>query len=188
MYKCLKWPIHKIDNYSLIPVRDIDKLFIMEWRNAQLDILRQEKLLTIQDQENYFSNTVLPLFSQPFPRQLLFSFLVNDLLIGYGGLVHIHWNDKRAEVSFLLDNKRAKDDRIYEKEFSIYLTLIKQIAFKDLEFNRLYTETFDIRPHHISVLEKNGFELEGRMKKHVIIGDVMYDSLIHGYLKEYENI
>ena len=75
--------------------------------------------------------------------------------------------------------------RIY---LPLFLVIIQQIAFESLKFNRIYTETFDMRPNHISILEKNGFKLEGRLRSHNNINGIFYDSLIHGVLKiEYEN-
>lgn len=186
-YDCLKSQVLYREEYSLVPIRDEDKYEIMNWRNAQMEVLRQNRLLTPEDQEQYFSKVVSQLFTVTNPPQLLFSFLLNGNLIGYGGLVYINWQDKRAEVSFLLDDKRAADKKLYKKEFSVYLGLIKQLAFIELDFNRIYTETFDIRDFHIGILEANGFLLEGKMKEHVLINGVYRDSLIHGYLKKYFN-
>jgi RimJ/RimL family protein N-acetyltransferase len=63
---------------------------------------------------------------------------------------------------------------------------MKKVAYSELNFSRLYTETFDIRSVHIKVLEKNNFLLEGRMKNHIYINNKFVDSLIHGNLKKYE--
>jgi hypothetical protein len=48
--------------YSLVPIRDEDKYDIMNWRNNQLDILRQETVLLIEQQEIYFKTVVDKLF------------------------------------------------------------------------------------------------------------------------------
>ena len=92
--------------YSLVPIRDEDKYDIMNWRNNQLDILRQETILSIEQQEHYFKTVVDKLFDIEEPKQLLFSFLENNKLIGYGGLVHIDWEIKTAEISFLTETSR----------------------------------------------------------------------------------
>ena len=88
----------------------------------------------------------------------------------------------KAEVSFLLCTYRVNDNELYRKEFSTFLNLIKQVAFKELQFRRLYSETFDIRPFHIKILEENGFKEEGRLKEHVLIRGKYYDSLLHGII------
>ena len=169
-------------NITLIPLRKVDLSLIKDWRNSQIHILRQSSPLTDQDQLNYYNNTILPAQSNPTPPIILFSILKDETLIGYGGLVHISWPDRRAEVSFLLDPSLAQNPETYDTLFSSFLTSIKPYAFHDLKLNRLYTETFDLRPHHISILEKNGFHREGCLKHHVIINDIPTDSLIHACL------
>ena len=70
--------------------------------------LRQTKKLTKKDQDLYFKDTIYKQFSQDKPEQILFSFLENDICIGYGGLVHINWKNKTAEISFLIDTNKEK--------------------------------------------------------------------------------
>ena len=88
--------------------------------------------------------------SETKPKNVLMSFLHNDQLIGYGGIVHISWQNLRAELSFLLDDKRCEDNEQYSKDFLTFLKLIKEMAFSDLGLHRLFTETFDKRKSHIS--------------------------------------
>ena len=146
-------------------------------------VLRQRVLLTIERQEKYFQEVIAPSFCETQPSQILFSYLSRGVLIGYGGLVHISWEDRRAEVSFLSDPARAADAKEYELDFSTYLAIIQTLAFKHLKFTRLFTETYDLRPQHVSILESSGFELEGRMKSHVWIDLKPVDSLIHGCVR-----
>lgn len=184
LYIALKNNEWMLDNYTVLPLREQDIYDIMHWRNSQVDVLRQEKKLTRTDQEAYFQKIVQPGFAQASPGMMLFSFLQNDSCIGYGGLTNMSWTHKRAELSFLLDTERVSNDAVYKKDFSAFITLMKSILFTDLQFNRLFTETFDIRPLHISILEENGFVLEGRMRQHVLIDGIKTDSLIHGFIKE----
>lgn len=188
MYKkILSQKIYEQGKYSLLPLRHEDILKIMQWRNDQIDILRQKKPLTTSDQENYFKNIVSPTFDEEEPKIILFSFLRDGECVGYGGLVYIDWEFQRAEVSFLVDSERVKDDLTYREDHLNFLELIKEVAFGDLGFNRLFTETYDNRPLHISDLEESGFKLEGRMREHVRIKEEYVDSLIHGTLRsEYD--
>ena len=184
MYNCLHSDSYNIGEYWLTSLRESDIYKIKEWRNEQIKILRQDQPLTDADQRNYYSEVIVPSFKNPFPKQFLFSFLKNQELIGYGGIVHIAWADKRGEISFLLSTDRSKDTNIYKNDFQFFLRLIKKVAFEDVRLNRIFTETFDIRPLHIRVLEESGFLLEGRMKQHVFIFDCFFDALIHGCLYE----
>ncbi len=93
-------------------------------------------------------------------------------------------SETRAEVSFLVSDSINQERTLYHKVFSEFISLIKEIAFIDLSLNRLFTETYNIRPFHISILEKNDFQLEGRMRSHIIINKKRVDSLIHSFLKE----
>jgi RimJ/RimL family protein N-acetyltransferase len=183
-YTCLTRNEFIYDHYKLVAVRKSDILLIKAWRNAQINVLRQKHILTDLDQKTYFRKNVFPYFKSQHPPQILFSYLQNNVLIGYGGLVHINWDDRRAEVSFLLDPGRIPYPRQYAEDFLSFLELIKNIAFAELHLNRIFTETFETRSRHIALLEKSGFQFEGRLKKHILLGDQYVDSAIHGYLKD----
>lgn len=187
-YICLPQTRFIFQAYQLVPIRKEDIYKIKEWRNAQMDILRQKSPLRDEDQARYYRGVIEPGFREANPRQILFSFLKGESCIGYGGLTNIDWETRRGEMSFLLDTDRITGESLYQYDFTAYLTLLKQVTFKTLEFHRLFTETYDIRPLHIGVLEKNGFRYEGRMKHHVFIDGRYVDSLLHGCLKGYENV
>ncbi|WP_201981854.1 GNAT family N-acetyltransferase [Hymenobacter rubidus] len=182
-YRPLSQAEYRWNNYQLIPIRYEDREPIRAWRNAQLQVLRQAEPLTAEQQDAYFQRVVLPLFEQEKPGQLLFSLLHNGELIAYGGLVHLSWPDLRAEVSFLVDPARAADAATYRQDFRAYLRLLGQVAFEGLKFNRLFTETYDIRPAHVAILEAAGFRLEGRLRQHIQLAPGTFaDSLMHGQL------
>ena len=183
-YNCLKQNKFQLNEYQLLPIRHEDILLIKNWRNAQIHKLRQLEPLTDEMQKKYFDEIVWPTFDMKQPPHVLFSYLCDDECIGYGGIVHISWQNFRAEVSFLLEPERAESNELCSRDFSVFLELIKQIAFEDIGLNRLFTETYDFRPIHISTLEECGFQLEGRMQQHVLLDGEYHDSLIHGLLKE----
>jgi len=149
-------------------------------------VLRQTEPITERQQTEYFSQHIWPTMTLRQPPNILMGFLQNDRLIGYGGLVHIAWEHRRAEISFLLDDIRAGDDARYAKDFLGFLYLIRQLAFEDLKFHRLFTETYALRTHHISVLENFGLRLEGVLRDHVHIGGDYVHSLIHGMIASNE--
>ena len=172
-------------NLLLRSISELDIELIRMWRNNQTEILRQKEKISKEKQEEYFRKYVWNEMNSLNPKQILLSIVSNDILIGYGGFVNISWQDKRAEMSFILSNEIAKNKTLYEKNFSEFIVLLQEIAFKNLNLNRIYTETYDIRPLHISILEKNKFKFEGRMKCHLIIDNKKVDSLLHGCLKNY---
>jgi RimJ/RimL family protein N-acetyltransferase len=184
-YICLPKNYYTFQEYSITSLREQDVLRIKEWRNDQIDVLRQKTMLTDEDQINYYHNVVLPSMQEKQPQIILFSFLLHEDCIGYGGLTNVEWMHKRAEISFLLATERIPDKMLYQKEFTIFLKSIKEIAFIELGLHRLFTETFAFRQFHINVLEANDFRLEGRLKDHVYINSRFVDSLIHGCLYHY---
>jgi RimJ/RimL family protein N-acetyltransferase len=183
-YACLKQSVISQGGYELVPLRRKDIFSVKHWRNAQMLYLRQQQLLSDEEQLRYYDSIVVPTFGQAEPKILLFSFLKAGELIGYGGPTNLDWVSRRAEVSFLLETGRAGNREIACQEFSIFLHLLKRVVFEDLGFNRLFSETYDLRPWLVEVLESRGFVFEGRMRQHVFKGGRFVDSLLHGCLRE----
>lgn len=149
----------------------------MKWRNEQIYHLRQDRPLTFEDQNNYFLNIVNKLFEQEKPKQILFSFLEKNVCIGYGGLVHINWVDRNAELSFILETKLENDYFAYY--LSIFLKLIERVAFLDLNLHKIYSYAFDIRPHLYPILESEGFDKDAILKEHCFFNGEFKDVVIH---------
>ena len=162
LFKCLNIQEFVKGSYKIVPIRFEDRFKIMEWRNEQIYHLRQKHPLTVEDQEKYFSNVVSQIFDKDQPNEVLFSLLENDICIGYGGLVHINWTEKNAEISFIMDTRLEKDS--FEFIWLIYLDLIERVAFSDLKFNKIYTYAFDLRTNLFKVLETSGFKLNNNLK------------------------
>src|SRR5687767_9766743 len=95
-YVCADVSVREED-YAIVAIRREDMLPIMEWRNAQLEVLRQKEPLTETRQLAYWENVVAPGFSQAEPTQILLTYFHRGHAIGYGGFVHISWPDRRAE-------------------------------------------------------------------------------------------
>jgi RimJ/RimL family protein N-acetyltransferase len=176
-YKALKKQNFFRKNYSIVPIRYEDRYLIMQWRNDQMYHLRQNVLLTKEQQDFYFNTVVASLFEQDQPLQLLFSFLEDNICIGYGGLVHINWTDKNAELSFIMDTKLEKDN--FQIHWINFIKLIEKVAFKEIKFNKIYTYAYDIRENLYAVIESCGFIKEGRLKKHRLHENKFIDVIIH---------
>lgn len=179
-YKILNKQIFEFDNYKIVPIRYEDRLDILKWRNEQIYHLRQNKPLTVEDQEKYFNTVVDALFNQDQPNQILFSYLEDDVCIGYGGLVHINWIDKNAEISFVMNTTLEVND--FQSNWINYLKLIEKVAFEDLKFHKIFTFAFDLRPHLYHPIEIAGFSKEAVLKEHCLFNNVFLDVVIHSKL------
>jgi RimJ/RimL family protein N-acetyltransferase len=185
-YACLHQQLFELGPYTVSPVEEAQIERIRLWRNAQMDVLRQSAPIEPQQQVDYFAKHIWPTMALATPTNMLVSFFLDQQMIGYGGLVHIAWEYARAEISFLLSPDRVEDKDVYEADFSAFLTLMKHMAFDDLKMHRLFTETYDIRPLHIAILEHNGFVREGVLRQHVKINNKAIDVVLHGCLNQHE--
>lgn len=168
--------------FRLVPIRFTDRYDIMHWRNEQMYHLRQQLPLTQAIQDQYFGEVIQELFDQDTPDQILFSFLENDQCIGYGGLVHINWTDRHAELSFIMDTSLEAER--FDEIWSAYLPLIEEVAFKQLVLHKIFTYAFDMRPHLYEVLEKNSFFLDATLRDHCLYEGEYVDVIIHAKLND----
>ena len=177
VYKALNQNIFSNGEFKIVPIRFEDRADIMKWRNEQMYHLRQDKPLTQKSQDNYFNETVARLFDQDKPNQILFSYLKNNKCIGYGGLVHINWVDKNAEISFIMKSELEKDE--FELHWTTYLRLIDQLAFEDLDLHKLYIYAFDLRPHLYEVLTKSNYFKDAILNEHCLFNGKYIDIVIY---------
>ena len=176
-YKVLNRQFFESGVYSIIPIRFEDRISIMNWRNEQIHHLRQDKPLTIDDQNIYFNTIISNIFDQEQPDQILFSFLENDNLVGYGGLVHINWIDKNAEISLVLKSNYELNE--FSFLWSTFLNLIEQVAFEDLFLHKIFTYAFDLRPHLYPILEHENYKNTAILNEHCFFEDTFIDVYIH---------
>lgn len=184
-YKLLNKQVYQSGQFSIVPIRFKDRYDIMMWRNEQIYHLRQSRPLTKEDQDHYFEDVISKLFDQEMPNQILFSFLKENECIGYGGLVHINWIDKNAEVSFVMDTKHEVDH--FVEYWELFLKLLKIISFKELKLHKIYTYAYDLRPKLYSALELSGFVKESRLIDHCFFRNNFYDVLYHGCINPIES-
>ncbi len=183
-YKILNKQIYSLGDYSIVPIRFEDRYTIMKWRNEQIYHLRQNKILIAEDQDYYFNHVVLKLFDLDHPNQILFSYLDNDVCIGYGGLVHINWIDRHAEISFIIDTQL--ESNFFDQHWGIFLKLIEELAFAQLKLHKLSTFAFDLRPHLYVMLEKNNYLLDAVLKEHCLFDNKYVNVVMHYKLNYYE--
>jgi RimJ/RimL family protein N-acetyltransferase len=182
-YKCLINQVFTNNEYSIVPIRYEDRYDIMKWRNEQMYHLRQKVILTEEMQDAYFNNVIKSLYDQEEPSQIIFSFLKNDKCIGYGGLVHINWVDRNAEISFLIKTELDKEG--FTELWTIFLSLIENVAFKSLKLHKLFVYAFDLRPHLYTTLQQNIFFKDAILKEHCFYNNKFIDVVIHSKINPF---
>lgn len=172
-----------LGDYKIAPLRKVDIQKIRVWRNNQRSVLRQNNIISPEEQLKYYYDHILPTFNSINPSQILFSYLYKGKCIGYGGLTNIDWNSRKAELSFLVADSRAKS-KVYKVDMAVFMILIKQVAFLNLRLRRIISETYEFRSSTIEIIESSGFTFEGRLRKHVFVDGKYVDSLLHSILME----
>lgn len=154
-----------------------DLLLIKDWRNEQIDVLRQNKKLTNNDQLNYWNKI------KNSDREKLFAIDGRDgNLVGYGGFVNLNKEYKKAEISFLLKSEIKENSNQFTVIFSETLKFLVEYGFKKLDLNRIFTETYEFRQVVISILEKLNFKKEGVLRENVFKNGKYFDSIIQSML------
>lgn len=165
-------------------LRQDDLMKLLDWRNSQQSVLRQQSSLTPADQAQWWREHVLPSYASSQPRLFLLALDRGDGISSYGGLTNIDWVSRRAEVSFLAEPQIVKSPALYRREFLDSLLMYFDLAFSELELHRLFTETWSFRRSHIDLLESVGFQQEGVLRQHVVKDGQFFDAVIHGLLAQ----
>jgi len=167
--------------HSLRPIIWADRTHIRRWRNEQISVLRQREPLSVDDQDQYFEQVVAVQMRMSRPPQVLFGYLENGELVGYGGLVYIVWEHHRAEVSFLTEPGRATGDGL-RRDWMEYLDMLTVLAGDVLDLHKLTTETYETRSDLPPILEEYGFVREGVLADQYRIDGQWCASIIHGLI------
>lgn len=155
-YKCIPNTICDSD-YKLVAVQPDHIERIRQWRNEQINIIRQSATISMLQQKQYYKNIIWPDMGSDYPKNIVLAYVYNEKLVGYGALVHIDWENNLAESSFLLDSDLVKNSQEYKKYFIKFFQLLKKLAFKDLLLQEIHSETFSNRKYHIKLLENMGY-------------------------------
>ena len=174
------WPnlSKAIDAVAVRPIRWSDRESIREWRNQQIDVLRQQDPISTEQQDQYFSQILEPLMGMTHPSQFLFGIELDAQLIGYGGLTNIDWDAQRAELSFLADSKILKTPT-YKQIMLTFIQIVSEFAKKQFGLKQIFTETYTQRVDHIEILELAGFEHQTFLADRAVINGESVGSQIH---------
>ena len=166
--------------YEFREVKYDDIFTHMRIRNEQLEILRHREIVTKEHQINWYHKVIEPSQATEKPITKIFTILYNGKIIGNGGLCYINYEDKKAEISFIVEKSRTELE--FANDFKEYVNYMREYGFKKLGLHRIYAEVYDIRKQMITLLEKNGFQHEGTLKDNVCIDGVFHNSLMYGLI------
>jgi ribosomal-protein-serine acetyltransferase len=117
-------------------------------------------------------------------KRTYFPFLIiddtKDEIIGYVDIKNIDWNIPKAELGYFID-KDYEGKGIITKAVSV----VVNYCFDELKFNKLFLRTHKDNVGSKKVAEKNGFEVEGVIRRdYKTTSGVVVDLIYYGRIKE----
>ena len=179
----LKKKQNKVSMYNDRYLYPLEKKYIFElkeWRNAQMKVLRQFEPLSDSHQEKWYFSL------KDDKSQVLFALMAGEVqkpkFIGYCGITNIDFRNKKGEISFLVEPKRALKKEIYKKDFWAALYMLCEYGFENVSLNRIFADTYEFRKEHIRILENFGFYKEGELREQYFDDGKYFNSFIHSIL------
>jgi len=167
-----------LKNYEVRLLKFRDLLEIKNWRNKKIDILRQNRKLTNDDQVKYWD------YLKNSNLEKLFAIEYKKQLQGYFGFVHISENNKSAEISFLLEPAIKENSKKYSLILNKVLLFLIWYGFEISKLNRLFLETYSFRKNHLKVINKSPFIKEAILRESTLKNHKFYDSIVHSIIKK----
>jgi [ribosomal protein S5]-alanine N-acetyltransferase len=99
-------------------------------------------------------------------------------IIGTAMIFNFDQEAKKAEIGYVFH--RDHWGKGYGTEC---VALMSNFGFESLNLHKLHASVVDANIGSARILEKNGYELEGRLKDHFFIEDKYYNALILGKIK-----
>jgi len=146
-----------------------------EWLNDKEVVLysdNQYKKFTKEDQIKYITSITNS------KNTMLYGIFKENLHIGNIQISNIDSVNKRAEVSYLIGEKKY-----WGKGVASYaISEIINIARDKLKLNRLYAGVASQNIASAKALKKNGFSLEAIQKEHLIYNNTFCDKYTYGMI------
>lgn len=111
------------------------------------------------------------------PERVSFSIVIDGEIVGAIGLNKIVKNHK-AEIGYWLARKHWGKGIMPE-----VLKIVSDYGFKKFGLKRIYAGVYSFNPPSMRVLEKNGFKLEGILKKDVKKDGKLFDKHVFAKIK-----
>ena len=91
-----------------------------------------------------------------------------------------------AEIVIIMKTKLEKEH--FAMHWKMFLKLIEQFAFKELNFYKIFTFALDLRPNLYKPLEDSDYVKEETKKNHCYFNGVYKDIIIHSKFNPYDKI
>ena len=170
--------IIKTKNFTLRPYRKGDEKSLQENFSSK-DVYRYTCRIphpyTIKDARKFIKN-YLNKYNKKGSDKFILAIVIDEKIVGAVGLENI--KPHMAELGYWLRKKYWNKGIMTEA-----VRLMTNIGFKKYKLARIYAYAFLKNTASRKVLEKNGYKLEGVMRKDTLKDGKLYDSTIYAKLK-----
>lgn len=179
------WMMTFCENYEIgsfllknfVNLSDDEKEFVRDLRNNPL-ISKW-----MYDEKTISKNEHLAFIKKLKNSSSMLYFLIYDIYkneaIGVIYLKNLDINNRRAYLGIYANIKSDAS-----KKGDNLIMLLKKLAFDLLPLNTLKLEVIASNTKAISLYEKNGFQIEGRLREYVYKNNVYEDVIVMGFLKK----
>jgi len=130
---------------ELKPVQKTDMAQIVQWRNEQLSNLRTSKMLQLENQEEFYDKIICDRNSNARFFAVRNIVKMNDTdktetseLIGMIGIENIEWENRRGEISIVLNPRLDSFNDIFQTSVEDIL----DYAFDELNLENIWGELY----------------------------------------------
>jgi RimJ/RimL family protein N-acetyltransferase len=125
----------------------------------------------------WYLKKTLPNYNVEKPESLVFAIVINNEVVGSIGLHHIEYGHQ-SDMGYWLA-KKCWGQGIMTRVVKVY----SAYAFKRFKLKRLSAKVFTFNQGSKTVLEKNGFKLEGILKKGALKNGKFIDEFLFAKIK-----
>ncbi len=138
----------------------------------------EELKALFQNADDLLNMSETRVYPNGMPTEIIFRIEKETTLIGEVRLKNLRWFNRKAELSIIIHKDHQGDG--FGKDV---LNHIIEYAFNKMNLHRLEAEALEFNETSVMLLEKLGFQLEGRLREAKYHNDKYWDILRYGLLK-----
>ncbi len=138
----------------------------------------EELKALFQNADDLLNMSETRVYPDGMPTEMVFRIEKDNAIIGEVRLKNLRWFNRKAELSIIIHKEQQGQG--FGKEVLEYLI---DYAFNKMNLHRLEAEALEFNEASVLMLEKIGFQLEGRLREAKYHNDKYWDILRYGLLK-----
>lgn len=138
----------------------------------------EELKVLFQNADDLLNMSETRVYPDGMPTEMVFRIEKEKTLIGEVRLKNLRWFNRKAELSIIIHRDHQGDG--FGKEV---LNHIIEYAFNKMNLHRLEAEALEFNETSVMLLEKLGFQLEGRLREAKYHNNKYWDILRYGLLR-----